>query len=116
MRFFRQLAVARSLQRLRAGRLDEIEHGLVMILRLGQRPARDDNAGAGMAFALVIERELNFRANGEGPLGQQAHAFGRPLNMLPTEIDRVGETHRDLRILAWLYFSRGSHTTFIDSG
>ena len=60
--------------------------------------------------------ELDFRANGEGPLGKQAYALGRPLDLLPTEIDRVGETHRDLRILAGFYFGRGSHISFGDSG
>ena len=55
---------------------------------------RDDDSRAAMPLALVIEGELDFRADPEGPLREQADPLGRPLNVLLNEIDRIRKTNR----------------------
>jgi hypothetical protein len=40
-----------------------------------------------MPFTLVIEGELDFRADPERPLRQEADSFGRPVNLILNQVD-----------------------------
>jgi hypothetical protein len=90
----RESAIAGRFLRFAARRFNKIKHRLEMIRRTLQGPAGDHDARAAMTLALMIEGELNFRADGERPLGEKANTLRRPPDLLPDEIDRVGETYR----------------------
>ena len=77
-----ETAIAGGLLQRRARCLDKEEHRFEKLLTTAKWMARDDNARATMAFALVIEGELDFRSNAERPLGHDADTLGRPLDLL----------------------------------
>jgi len=77
-----ETAIAGGFLQRRTRRLDKEENRFEKPLRTAKRMARDDNARAAMAFALVIKGELDFRSNAEGPLGHDADTLGRPLDLL----------------------------------
>ncbi len=62
--------------------------------------AGDDDSRAAMPLAPVIEGELDFRADPERPLGQEADSLGRPVDLVLDEVDGVRETNRYARTLA----------------
>ena len=55
---------------------------------------RHDDSRAAMPFATVIEGKLNFRSHLEWPFRQETYPFGRPLNLILNEIDRVRKANR----------------------
>ncbi len=109
MRLVGEAAVGGGFLGFAAGGLDEIEDGLEVVGGLAEGTAGDDDAAAAMAFALVIEGEFDFGTDGERPLGEQAYAFGRPLDLLPDKADRVRVADCDWRGFARPCFSLGSH-------
>ena len=82
-----KLAIAGGFQQLGTGRLDEKEHGLEKSEWTAQRVTGHDDSRATMPLTLMIEGELNFRAHPERPLRQETDSFGRPVNLLPDQID-----------------------------
>jgi hypothetical protein len=69
------------------GGLNEEKTDLVKSGGAAERAASHDNSRAAMPFALVIEGELDFRADAERPLGQEADSLGRPMNLFLNQID-----------------------------
>jgi hypothetical protein len=70
-----------------AGRFDKKEDDLVKSERTAERVASHDDSRAAMPFAPVIEGELHFRADPEGPLRQQAYSLGRPVDLILNQVD-----------------------------
>jgi len=87
MLFVGKPAIAGGFQQLGTGRLDEKEHSLEKSERMAQRVTSHDDSRAAMPLTLVIEGELNFRAYPERPLRQKTDSFGRPVNLIPDQID-----------------------------
>ncbi len=52
------------------GRIDKVEDGLEKALWLPQGMAADDDSGAAMAFASIIEGEFDFGPLGKMPLSE----------------------------------------------
>jgi hypothetical protein len=82
-----QPAITGGFLQLGTGRLDEKEHGLEKSEWMVERVTRHDDPRAAMPFTLVIEGELDFRADPERPLRQEADSFGRPVNLILNQVD-----------------------------
>jgi hypothetical protein len=82
-----KMAGGGGLLQFRAGRLDEIEDGLEKSRLVAQRMATDDDAGAAMPFAAMIEGELDLGPDLKRPLGEEADAFGGPMDLFLNQID-----------------------------
>jgi hypothetical protein len=80
-------ASASGFLQLGTGRLDEKEDDLVKSERTAERVTGHDNPGAAMSFAPVIEGELDFGANPKGPLREETHSLGRPMNLILNQIN-----------------------------
>ena len=93
----RQLTIAGRVAHVLARDLDEIKNRRIVARLSRQRSARDDHTRATVALALVIERELDFRADGKRPLGDEAHAVGRQRDFFPGQLDLVRKADGDRR-------------------
>lgn len=82
-----EAAGACGLLQLGARGLDEIEDDLKMAGRLPKPMAGHDYARAAMAFAPVVEGELDFRALRKGPLGEEDYTLRRPMDLVVNEVD-----------------------------
>jgi hypothetical protein len=87
LQFRGKLAIAGRFPKRGTRRLDKKEAYLIIPVWPAKRVASHHDPRAAMPLALVVECELNFRPNPERPLGQQADAFGRPVNLFLNQID-----------------------------
>jgi hypothetical protein len=82
-----KLTIAGGFHQPGTGRLDEKEHGLEKSERTAQWVTCHDDSRAAVPFSPVIEGELNFRSHPERPLCQKTDSLGRPMNLIPDQID-----------------------------
>jgi len=67
-----------------------------------------------MPFAAMIEGKLNFRPHAEGPFGQETDTFGRPLDLILNQIDRIRITNRYTCSLRRPCFSLNRHKLHLE--
>ena len=104
-----KLAIAGGFQQLGTGRLDEKEHGLEKSEWMLERVTSHDNSRAAMPFSTVIEGKFNFRTHPERPFRQETDPFGRPMNLIPDQIDGIRKAYPYLRSLVSPCFALDRH-------
>jgi hypothetical protein len=89
--------------------LDKIKHRFKMPAWLAKGMAGNHDTGAAMALPPMIEGKFNFGSLLKKPFCQETDPFGRPVDLIMDQIDRIRKTYRNVRRPVNPDFAGGRH-------